>query len=814
MTNSPIDAVVPENIPERLQYSGLRLVSSNYGARFHGSAKADLASVPCLVLKSAKAGKNVVIERDLTALFQSLRAGERIEFSHCLHRDHLGNPAAGHPYHLRIRVAARKPALKNLKHRVAQVFANSFPELHFVADDSWPVPEFTYREQYVPSGVVATEKPAAKRFESDWISSPTLAGLMNAGVAHYRQILPFPQDLPSWAFTAPFNESLVLPHSSEITIRIHGFCLDEDACETVHRNLIRLQSGSLSIFHPKSPIASYSVATHLVDSCVASLRHWLQHPDGGFAVDCVLQSNSPMSVASRQHIVGDVFGKRQYECVRTSESFSQKGMAVPEFSWAIDSGQGLPALIPATALFDTLGVPRHFTVPTAIPQSAGSRIGTTVCGFRSTAIQLPFASRSRHVAVVGSTGCGKSSLFTQMMAADIADPDRTCGVGLIDPHGSLYQRVLEMVPLSRADDVVLIDTSDVLSTTCLNPLEGMKDDPQMASFLVSEIMSLVDVLFEGQDTSGPLTRSNLRNLLLLTAGTPGRNSTLLDALRIIEDKGYAEFMIAKCKDRNVANYWHKFMKTESSHTGYDEWIPYISSRLSPFVASPIMKRLIGRPDSTIDLGQAMQDRKIVLFNLNKGVLNEIECQILGSLILTKFFGAALGRSRIPEAQRVPFHLYVDEAATFANDSTPRLFSEARKFGLCLNVAFQSMSQLENRWGRSSIAASILANTATKFIMRLGPADLPTMGPYFQPHFEAGELTSLPDFHAVACISDNNRPLPPFVLKADYPRPNPEIHASVKYLEELSRSRYAVPIKQANRDLAKIFELDMSTLDGR
>ena len=210
----------------------------------------------------------------------------------------------------------------------------------------------------------------------------------------------------------------------------------------------------------------------------------------------------------------------------------------------------------------------------------------------------------------------------------------------------------------------------------------------------------------------------------------------------------------------------------------------------------------------------MQERKIVLFNLNKGVLNEIECQVLGSLVLSKFFGAALGRSRMPEAQRVPFHLYVDEAASFANDATPRLFSEARKFGLCLNVAFQSLSQLENRWGRSNIAASVLANTATKLIMRLGPADLSTMEPYFQPQFEAGELTSLPDFHAVACMSDNNRPLPPFVLKVDLAKPDPEAHASVKDLEALSRARYAVPIEQANRELARIFELDVATLGSK
>ena len=130
---------------------------------------------------------------------------------------------------------------------------------------------------------------------------------------------------------------------------------------------------------------------------------------------------------------------------------------------------------------------------------------------------LPADCRSRHVALFGATGSGKSSLLTQMIVEDISDPHRNCGVGLIDPHGDLYQRVLAMIPQERADDLVLVDASDLTSTVCLNPLEGMQDDPLHAQFIVGEIMSLIDLLFESKDTSGPMLRSNLRYLLLLSA---------------------------------------------------------------------------------------------------------------------------------------------------------------------------------------------------------------------------------------------------------------------------------------------------------
>jgi hypothetical protein len=697
-----------------------------------------------------------------------------------------------------------------LKECVTAVFESSFPGFHFVPGGTLSSTNLCHVAQFALSGVVATEKPLPAKFASDWRDSPTLSRVMGSNQEQTRHLLPFPEDLPNWAFSAPFAMPMSLPLSTEIVIRVHGFSLDVDTCESLHRTLFRIQSGNFAVFHPSSPIAEYSVATQLQEPTVNLVRHWLQHP-AGFAVDCVVKSSEPLSAAAESRIVGDIFGKHPFQRVLSANASASFELASPEFSWAISRAQGLPALMPAQTVLAPLAVPRHYSAPTVTPPTHGSFLGTTVCGRRSSTVSLPIASRSRHVAVLGATGAGKSSLFTQMMAADIADPDRKCGIGLIDPHGSLYQRVLELIPPERADDVILVDTSDPYSTACLNPLEGMKDDPVHANFVVTELMSLVELLFEGENTSGPMTRSNLRNLFLLTTGTPGRHSCILDAVRILEDVDYAEYLMSKCKDRNVLSYWEKFKKTTGTDQGYGAWAPYMMARLTPFVASPIMKRLLNRPDSSIDLAEAMQERKIVLFNLNKGLLNESECQVLGSVILSKFFAAALGRSVLPEAQRTPFHLYVDEFASFANDATPRLFSEARKFGLCLNVAFQSLGQLENRWGRSNVAHAVLANCATKFIMRLGPADTSTLEPYFQPNFDAAAITSLPDFHAVACMTDNNRPIPPFVLKAHLASPDPQKHMPVTQLEEKSRQRYCVPIEQANRELARTFELDLASL---
>lgn len=802
---------------------GLRLVANRGGEARGSEGMIDVQSVPsvvlkpCVVLKSALFDKNLVATSVLTNLFKNLRSGERIEFVHRIHRPDSQYAPVAQPYSLSVKVACAPEYTNDLKNNVAEALLTAYPGFHFEAligsslEKQTPAGVLPHVLQFAPSGVVVTAKPADARFEQKaWQKGSTLGKFMDGERDAICHIWPFPKDLANWALTAPLYEPMELPETVEINIRVHAFSLNDETCEELHKTLFRVQSGNLAVFHPDSPITCYSSSAELEISAAELMRRWLRHPSG-YAVDCVVRSSAPLGDVARRKLAADVFGERPFEMVRRFDMSTPQPLAQPTLAWACTPDQGVPALMPGQLLLPSLAVPRHYPVPAVEPPHLGALLGTTVCGRRSSAVALPPESRSRHVALFGSTGSGKSSLLSQMIAEDIADPNRSCGVGLIDPHGDLYQRVLGMIPPERADDVVLVDTSDIFNTACINPLEGMQDDPLHAQFVVGEIMYLIEMLFEVKDSSGPLLRANLRHLLLLSASHPGRHGTFLDAARILEDSDFRDFMLSKCKDRNVVDYWQKLKETRSSDHGFAEWIPYLMARLSPFISSPIMKRLINRPDSTIDLAQAMADKKIVLFNLSKGVLQDIECQVLGSLILMKFFSAALGRARVPEEQRAPFHLYVDEFQTFATDSVSRMFSEARKYGLCMTTANQSLGQLNNRWGRSNIAESILANTATKFLFRLGPSDMETLKPYFNPQFDAETMASLPDFHAVACMSNQNRPLPPFVLRANLAAANPDKHIPAADLLNLSRRRYTVPTAQANKELMKLYDLHAESL---
>lgn len=803
-----------------VRHSGLHLVSSKSDNAHEPDGLAYDQAMPCVVLKSALLGKNIVATSVLTNLFKNLRSGERIEFIHRIHRTDSHNTSVSQPYILSVKVASAPEQTNDLKNKVAEALLTAYPGLYFEAtgdlpdgssENQSPAEVLPQVLQFAPSGVVVTAKPVDARFEQKaWQQSSTLGKLMDGKRDASQHVWPFPKELANWPLTAPLNDPMELPETVEINIRVHAFSLSDEMCEEIHKTLFRVQSGNLAVFHPDSPITSYSSSVELGASVAELMRRWLRHPSG-FAVDCVVRSSSQIGEVAWRRLAADVFGERPFEMVRRFDMSEPLPLAQPTLSWACTPEQGIPALMPSQLKLHELGVSRHYPIPVVTPPQSGAVLGTTVCGRRSTKVALPSESRSRHVALFGATGSGKSSLLTQMIAEDIADLNRSCGVGLIDPHGDLYQRVLSMIPPERADDVVLVDTSDILNTACINPMEGMKDDPMHAQFLVGEIMSLIEMLFEVKDSSGPMLRANLRHLLLLSASRPGRHGTFLDVARILEDSDYSDYMLANCKDRNVVDYWRNFQKTNGNDFGFKEWKPYLMARIASFESSPIMKRLINRPDSTIDLAQAMADKKIVLFNLSKGVLQDVECQVLGSLILMKFFSAALGRARVPAEQRAPFHLYVDEFQTFATDSVTRMFSEARKYGLCLTTANQSLGQLKNSWGRSSISESILANTATKFLFRLGPSDIDTLQPYFKSQFDAESMASLPDFHAVACMSNQNSPLPPFVLRANLATTDPAKHVHAADLMELSRLKYTVPIDQANRELMKLYDLSAESL---
>ncbi|SDI80522.1 type IV secretory system conjugative DNA transfer family protein [Propionivibrio dicarboxylicus] len=755
----------------------------------------DKPSSPLLVLDSALQHEKAPIRISvLSRFFGSLLPNERIDF---VHRVDRRSPRP--TYRLSIGLACGDGRRAALERSLRDAVAAAFPGYLFgsIRTDEIELSALTHVWQFAPAGITLAN-PVFSRFGTEGYQN-------DAGSPPEIPAWPFPGELANWPLSTPLSQEPYEPADIEIAVRIHGFEMCDATCRDVHQVLMRVQAGNLRAYHPEAPVSEYSASEELKAAGIDLLKRWLCAPTSGYAIDCVIQSSLALGDVALSRYVRDVFGKRPVSWIKAFERSAPEALLEPSFAWAcLPDQQGIPALMPEAVGLAALGVRQHFASPLFLPPQSGAKIGETACGLRND-VRLPGECRSRHVAIFGATGSGKSTLLLQMFAEGLRDPSRD-GSAIICPHDDLVPRAVELVPAERVKDVILVDVRDPEKTACINPLEGLATNPITAEVVIGEILSLIESLVETRDSTGPMLRSNLKNLLLLCGAVPKRNGSFLDALRILEDSDFRDYLLAKCQNRNVVDYWERFRRTNGEH-GYDSWMPYLLARLTPFTSNPVMKRLLCRSDSTVDLASAMDQGKILLFNISKSVLQDTECQILGTLLMTKFFAAALGRARLPVDRRRKFSVYCDEFQNFATSSAPRLFSEARKFGLCLTTANQSVTQLGNSNGK--IASSVVSNTATKFVFRICPSDFETLKPYVRPQFDESTMANLPDFHAVACMSDQNRPLPPFMMRVGLPQAGYDT-ASIDQIHEFSAS-YTTSIKEANDELVRYYDLSPESL---
>ncbi len=787
----------------RLVHDSVRAVQCEDRESKRSTLHQEPAAVARFTLASARAVQRSVSPGIFLHAFASMAPGERMEFVHFLkHSNEIAQGASRYGFEVRA-IARDGLSLSAFTTRTEDALRAGFPAAQFkrsppsIAMDS--VVPLAHAWQVTLAPLLAFQRPSVTRFEENTALTPP--------VGH---ALPMPVALPNWALTAPLNERLELPAHTEIVIRIHGFELRPADCQTFSRRLRQLEGGALVLFHFDSPREDYAIAHEVSGQAQALLRTWLTRPKLGYAMDCLIRGSTPLNETALARIAADIFGQRE-TCIRGLAASESDGVpAQIPLAWALRPEQALGGVFPDLLLLPSLGVPRHFEPPAQRPPlSGGTAIGHTVCGDASTPVVFPDEILSRHISCFGATGSGKSGFQLQLAAGHI-NSDKRPGVAVIDPHGQLALEILQYIPKSRSDDVVVVDVTDLDRVVCLNPLAGTKSDPVYAQFVATEIVALIDALFEGKDTSGPVGRNHIKNTLLLSAHVSLREGTFMDALRCLEDSDYGDYLVSKSNDRALKSHWEKFQASRGDN-GIGAWLPHLIPRLSPFCSSPVMRRLLNRPQSTINIPEAMAQGKILVFNLSKAVLGETECRIAGSLILNQFFWAALARGRQTGVSHKPMHLIVDEFASFATDSAPRLLAEARKFGLCITTANQSIGQLRNRFGQPSIAQAVMANTATKLMFRLGPSDADLLQPYFKPGFSEAEMSTLPDFHAVISMPHHGQPLPPFVARIDRPVRDETLHATPVEVVSLSNRKYTSATRDANQELVKLFDLNSANL---
>jgi len=385
------------------------------------------------------------------------------------------------------------------------------------------------------------------------------------------------------------------------------------------------------------------------------------------------------------------------------------------------------------------------------------------------------ADRRQHVYVIGKTGSGKTTLLRNILIQHIALGH---GVGLIDPHGDLAEEILHHIPPHRADHLVYFNPSDLEFPVALNLLANVPPDsrPLVASGIVAAFKGI------WRDSWGPRLEYILYNAV--AALLDSANATFLGVSRIFTDDTYRASIVRQIKDPFVRAFWVK------EYALYDprfqrEAIAPIQNKLGQFLASPVIRNIVGQVKSKVSIPFIMDNERLFIANLSKGQLGQDKANLLGCLLTTQFQLAAMSRADRLEAQRPDFFLVIDEFQNFSTDAFASILAEARKFRLCLVLSHQYIDQLS-----LPVRQAVFGNVGTLISFRIGHADAEIMEKEFGHEFPASALAELNRHEAVVKLLQDGMNLTPFRASM-----LPPLHNNVGRKEKLvlrSRERFAMP----------------------
>jgi hypothetical protein len=427
--------------------------------------------------------------------------------------------------------------------------------------------------------------------------------------------------------------------------------------------------------------------------------------------------------------------------------------------------------------------------PPAILPTSGIILGKNQFRGEETAVRLNPLDRRRHLYIIGQTGTGKSYLLRNLIKQDI---DSGAGVGIIDPHGDLVEAILGLVPHSRWNDVVLFDPADTEWPIGLNLLEAVT--PTEKDFAIQEMIALFYKLFP-PETMGPVFEHSMRNAMLTLMADEGNPGTLVDIPRIFTDPAFVRQLLIKVADPLIRDFWEKeILKMTEQYKS--EMLGYLISKVGRFVENSMMRNIIGQSHSGIDFNDVMNNGKILLVNLSKGRLGEMNSALLGLIVTAKLQMAAFRRAEERnEESRRDFYLYMDEFQNFTTDSIATILAEARKYRLDLILAHQFIGQLTDK-----IRDAVFGNAGSIISFRIGPEDAEFLVKYFEPVFNETDLINIDNRNAYTKLLISGATTMPFNIMTETSLEGSLDNA--EKLRELCRQKYGKPRQEVEAAISK------------
>lgn len=431
--------------------------------------------------------------------------------------------------------------------------------------------------------------------------------------------------------------------------------------------------------------------------------------------------------------------------------------------------------------------------PANVP-TEGILLGHNVFRGEKKEIRMKREDRFRHFYVIGQTGTGKSSILQAMIRQDLRNGD---GLAVVDPHGSLIEDILPFIPRDRADDVIYFNPSDMERPMGLNLLEGGTWEEK--EYVALEAMNIMIKLFN-EEIFGPRIQDYFRNGCLTLMSDP-EGGALTDIVRLFTDDDYQKLKVEHVTNPIVRSFWeHQMAKTGAREK--QEMIPYFAAKFGQFVTNSMMRNIIGQAKSAFDFNKVMNENKILLINLSKGDVGEINSRLLGLIIVSKIQMAALSRQKMAKDQRKDFFLYIDEFQNYVTDSIEVILSEARKYRLGLNMAHQYIAQLEGPDRKSKVKDAVFGNVGTMMSFKIGAQDAEYMAKEMAPVFSDQDLINLDKYKAVMKLSIDTQPSRPFSIVPLNPYLEKGDFEAAEAFKQLSRLKYGRDREFVEREILR------------
>jgi len=437
------------------------------------------------------------------------------------------------------------------------------------------------------------------------------------------------------------------------------------------------------------------------------------------------------------------------------------------------------------------------TAPAPLDMSEnGVLLGINKFRNSETEVHITREDRLRHFYTIGQTGTGKSTLLKNMAVQDIINGDGVC---VIDPHGVDINDILGAVPEHRMKDVIYFDPGYTERPMALNMLEYDERFPEQKTFVVNEMFSIFQKLYgDTPESMGPMFEQYFRNATLLVIEDPASGNTLLDVSRVLVDEEFRNMKLSKCGNPIVVQFWKEIAEKAGGEGALANIVPYITNKFDVFLANDIMRPIIGQSKSSFNFREIMDGKKILLVNLAKGRLGDINAHLIGLILVGKILMAAL--SRVDDIQQggqnaPDFYLHLDEFQNITTDSISTILSEARKYKLGLSIAHQFIAQLDDK-----IKDSVFGNVGSICSFRVGADDAEYLKNQFEPVFTANDLMNIDNRNAYLKMLVNGRPVKPFSIETLPPaQSNKEVAENLKQLSHLTYGRDRNEVEEEIRE---------------